>query len=731
MPARDIKRETLDARKRESAIALELRGAKADFKEAKAAYRGAEKELDRIVKIHENKIRNNLPENEMERNRIDVTRNDLDAAKRVLDQKQQALNMAEAIEKKYQKELYQSLQRSRNPVSRFLAWATSIPGRIFDRFLEIAVVNKETRRLQKMPDAERQEEIRKMRTAYEYKLAQDRDERVDTTRAKEYILEHPESGVKGYDELEAADKEMVAMDKLIRLCARTQETIHIGLGEHNILKLEFMDDQVSDKGGYVAIKLCTPGRDEDGNSFLLEDKDIGHFHVVERINGDWSIDMQTSSRTLLQGCMEGARTENSDTIRMPSKEEREIIADVTNRDLAIRRNNMIAAYEKEKEQQKENSKGTVEKEENKKEESQKDEKEKSVVTPETKTVGKQALEIETIEKDIREGIQLLHDEYRADKTLENHKEPVAIEVHGYQLSICPGKDGAFYKVDDQYVGKYMKSNRNPDIIMKNILSHNALDNPIARIELEGKNNLQVAGYVSKALLFDAVHGTKAAAEFLEANKESVQPVEINEKKVAEFLKNDITKLPESRMTEVLKSIFDGVCLAEVDDRLAQQQATGIYKEAYINTMKQDGMFHEGQVYLEDVEFVGQDGTLYDCDGRLFQRPDGGYVTMDNLKDFCPEDILEDTIKELEAIRECSLGNIQEPEVVEDPEQDGWHGIKDPNELDAMEQAPEEPLFMEQQDASESFAENFAEQNFFDMDEDYAADDSWMSYDEHD
>lgn len=159
MPGRDIKTEKVYVKNRESAIAGELKAARYDFMEAEKTYKDLLREYDKIEKIHLRKVRNGELESDKERDRYELTKQNMLETRRQLDAKEKTLLMAQSAEYNYQKTRYEMMQRNRGPFARFFTWLSSLPERIADKIIDITVVSAEAKRLSKMSEKERQQEM--------------------------------------------------------------------------------------------------------------------------------------------------------------------------------------------------------------------------------------------------------------------------------------------------------------------------------------------------------------------------------------------------------------------------------------------------------------------------------------------------------------------------------------------------------------------------------------------
>ena len=213
MPNRNIREEARGVRERESEIARELRIAREDFNQAEREYRLLSNEYKKMDDIHLKKVRHGEKESDQEASRRDITKRDLDNIRRTLDEKERVLMIAQSAEYNYRKKQYDMTKRiHRNPVSRFFSWVTSIPGRIVDRVLDAVLISSEAKRLNKLPEEQRQEEMRKVRASYALDQAERKMERPATTQAKEFILDHPEVGIKNIDQLKENQKDMITLE---------------------------------------------------------------------------------------------------------------------------------------------------------------------------------------------------------------------------------------------------------------------------------------------------------------------------------------------------------------------------------------------------------------------------------------------------------------------------------------------------------------------------------------
>ena len=87
--------------------------------------------------------------------------------------------------------------------------------------------------------------MRKVRASYALDQAERKMERPATTQAKEFILDHPEVGIKNFDQLKENQKDMITLEKMIGLACRTDQTLYLGIGRERLLKIELVDDEVS------------------------------------------------------------------------------------------------------------------------------------------------------------------------------------------------------------------------------------------------------------------------------------------------------------------------------------------------------------------------------------------------------------------------------------------------------------------------------------------------------
>ena len=356
MPNRNIKEEARGVRERESEIARELRIAREDFSQAEREYRQLSNEYKKMDEIHLKKVRRGEKESDQEASRRDITKRDLDNIRRCLDEKERVLMIAQSAEYNYRKKQYDMTKRiHRNPVSRFFSWVTSIPGRIVDRVLEAVLISSEAKRISKLPEEQRQEEMRKIRTSYALDQAERKMERPATTQAKEFILDHPEVGIKNFEQLKDNQKDMLTLEKLIGLSCRTDQTLYLGIGRERLLKIELMDEEINGNDGYVSVKLVLPGRNENGEAFLNEEKDLAHIHVVQR-GMEWEIDMASSTQVQLDAALSVGRHELADdspgkkqvsALRKMDARESVIVASVVMDDAARKREAFTKAYDKD------------------------------------------------------------------------------------------------------------------------------------------------------------------------------------------------------------------------------------------------------------------------------------------------------------------------------------------------------------------------------------------------
>ena len=508
MPGRDIKKEKEYVKHKENAIAKEIRFAREDFKDLSNQYKALKKEFDKLEKIHLKKVQNGKEESELERVRYESTKSDLEEFRKTLSQKEMALLAAQAQEADYNRSVYETLQRTRGMFMRFFAWMRSIPERIVDSVLDVIAKNKDLRRMEKMTDEERQMEIRKMRAEYSLHIAEKTQERENVRVAKETILENP-LNIRGYENLKSADeKDMAVALKLVELSGRERQTFYVGLGQNKMLKFEYVDFERShNHEAYVSIKLCELQKDAEGKNQLNDSKEIGHIHMLEKNTGirgtQWEIDLSSSEKTLLRSMVAAERAGEDPAIRNLTEKEKELVAQMTLSDIEKKRMQYNREYgiepeqtgkqkdaEKEKASQDSNKnlyeeKRDVEKKEySEKESVRSDEKghvpDSSIKETGTEAQGKEKNRFSLFqkpepvpsraetEKKIEKALKELHDGYRKDKTLKEHQGPVSVMVDRYTVSICPPNaknDTAYYKIDDRYAGKYMKSGNNPAFTM--------------------------------------------------------------------------------------------------------------------------------------------------------------------------------------------------------------------------------------------------------------------------
>ena len=333
MPGRDIKKEKEYVKRKENAIAKEIRFAREDFKDLSNQYKALKKEFDKLEKIHLKKVQNGKEESELERVRYESTKSDLEEFRKTLSQKEMALLAAQAQEADYNRSVYETLQRTRGMFMRFFAWMRSIPERIADSVLDVIAKNKDLRRMEKMTDEERQMEIRKMRAEYSLHIAEKTQERENVRVAKETILENP-LNIRGYENLKSADeKDMAVALKLVELSGRECQTFYVGLGQNKMLKFEYVDFERShNHEAYVSIKLCELQKDAEGKNQLNDSKEIGHIHMLEKNTGirgtQWEIDLSSSEKTLLRSMVAAERVGEEPAIRNLTEKEKELIAQV-------------------------------------------------------------------------------------------------------------------------------------------------------------------------------------------------------------------------------------------------------------------------------------------------------------------------------------------------------------------------------------------------------------------
>lgn len=446
------------------------------------------------------------------------------------------------------------------------------------------------------------------------------------------------------------------MDKLISLCARTEQTIHVGVGKDNVLRLELMDDELSEKSGFVSIKLCSPYRDEDEKAYLEAEKEVGHVHVIKGNKGEWAVDMQSNSKARLEGMLDAERMDMERCpLRHLSERENSIVAEVTMSDAARKR----AALEqelgisfdtstsdekkpsstKDKNLGKEEPKpkldtgmkdiGTEPKGKNSQDKKESEEKDNPKKRNEPLKNKEKLIinERRDTEKRIEKAIKELHDGLRKDKSMQSHKAPVTVMVDKYMVSLCPPNahnDTAYYKIDDRYAGNYMRSYNNPKITMDYISRHNLLDNPVNSIP-DKFTAAQIEGCVAKGIVYDANHHTNDVPAYMASLEKDV-----NVHNIVNYIKSDIGKYPIQDAAETMHEVYKIFQRMDINDSLKDSKAAVIYREAYNDFMNKDELTHPGEFKVEEVDYIGSDGTLYDKDGKLFVAKDG-HITLDNCE----------------------------------------------------------------------------------------------------
>lgn len=697
MPGRDIKKEKEYVKRKENAIAKEIRFAREDFKDLSNQYKALKKEFDKLEKIHLKKVQNGKEESELERVRYESTKSDLEEFRKTLSQKEMALLAAQAQEADYNRSVYETLQRTRGMFMRFFAWMRSIPERIADSVLDVIAKNKDLRRMEKMTDEERQMEIRKMRAEYSLHIAEKTQERENVRVAKETILENP-LNIRGYENLKSADeKDMAVALKLVELSGRECQTFYVGLGQNKMLKFEYVDFERShNHEAYVSIKLCELQKDAEGKNQLNDSKEIGHIHMLEKNTGirgtQWEIDLSSSEKTLLRSMVAAERVGEEPAIRNLTEKEKELIAQVTLSDIEKKRMQYNREYgiepeqtgkqkdaEKEKASQDSNKnspeeKRDVEKKEYSGKESVRSDEKGHAPDSSTKETGTEAQGKEKkrfslfqkpepiptraeTEKKIEKAIKELHDGYRKDKTLKEHQGPVSVTVDRYTVSICPPNaknDTAYYKIDDRYAGKYMKSGNNPAFTMDYIHRHGLLENPIKTLSTEGLTPLQLEGNIARGILHDINHHTDEVSGYMEKLQ---QDVRLN--KVAQFMSSDIGKYQSHDAIETMQGMFQKIQTYEIDDSYKDSPIADVCRSVYRQYMGREEMTHAGAFSLAEVNYMDKDGTLYDKDGKLFAGRDGGVVTLDNCTEFCPKEEVNTIVSELQERRSMELGELNE------------------------------------------------------------------------
>ena len=719
MPQRDITKEVRESRLRESEIARELRAAREDFAEAERQYRSLEREYRMMEDIHLKKVRRGEMETDQETERLSRTGNDLETFRKSLNEKERLLLIARSAEYNYRHHQYEMRKyMSRNPFSRFIEWVRSFPARTLDRIMDTFAVSAEVKRLVNLPEDERQEEIRKIRASYALDQAERKMERAATTQAKEFILDHPDVGIRNFHEMDVRQQDMIALEKLIGLSARTGETLYLGLGRADILKIEMMDDEMNRGSGYVSVRVMEAGRDSDGQAVLKEGKEIGHVHV-EMKRGVWEIDMQSNSKTQMEAFLASGREEVSQMSGIPAsglrklgREEAEIISEATLDDAARKREALNRAYGKPEMGKNSQENRNAEKEPEKgvdtqEREVQEDKGEKQLnpkkdviqesrqgtdtdraegqdepeipVNSEqegcraTQFTPEQAKARKETEKNIEKALKDLHKGYKKDKTLENHKHPVTVTVDRYQVSINPPNahnETPYYKVDGRYAGKYMQSNSNPRITMEYIRNHNLLDNPVNTISAEKLDDLQLAGNISRGLLFDINHHSSDVPGYLSGLEASGRNVDMG--MVSRFMSSDIRKYPEAEAAQTVAEMYKRIQVYDMDDRHREGPTASLYLDAYKSYMHSEELSHPGKFSSSEVDYVAHDGTLFDKDGKLFLAGDD-HVTLDNCEAFCPEEEKETIRSVLNDKRLSDLGIAVQEEKVEGAVENDWLG----------------------------------------------------------
>lgn len=727
MPQRDITKEARDARARESEIARELRVAREDFEDALKQYRDLDREYHRMDNIHLKKVRRGEKENGEESGRLEATKNDLDKMRKCLNEKEKLLLVARSAEYNYRKHQYEMMKYAkRNPVSRFFSWISSIPTRIMDRITDTFILSAEARRINNLPEKERQEEIRKIRASYALDQAEKKMERAATTQAKEFIIEHPEVGIRNFNQMDVRQQDMIAMEKLIGLSARTGETLYLGIGKDHLLKIELMDEELNRDDGYVSVRLMSAGRDEEGKAILEEGQEIGHVHIT-KASGQWEVDLQTSSKTRLDAALELGRAELSTDpenqkigIRKLTREEARLVAKATMDDAERKREALNRAFEtkspsKEEPEKGDSSKGQKDKEQKDKDQKDKDrgkgpekggeepeqskdashgkeepkekgpeqngkkspEKDEPELTEEQENKGfekgtrspAQEAERRETEKNVEKAIRDLHKSYRKDKTLENHKHPVSITVDRFQVSICPPNakyETPYYKIDGRYAGKYMKSMSNPSITMEYVRNHNLLDNPVGTISPEKLDKFQLEGNIARGLLYDVNHHTSDVPEYLSSQEVSGRDIDL--KDVSRFMSSDVNKYPEQEAAQVMSDVYKKIQTYDMDDRYRDSKASSIYLDTYKSYMQKEELSHAGQFQENQVDYVAKDGTLFDKDGKLFLSDKGDIITLDNCTEHCPPEEKETIRESLDSLRNTELGQVNEEQETLEQEQ---------------------------------------------------------------
>lgn len=693
MPGRNIKQEKADISARQTAIGRELRAAQGDFKEAEESYKYLVNEFKKLEKLHLRKVREGEPEGDMERQRYEMTKQDILETRRCLEEKERTLIIARSAEYNFQKERYEMMQRSRDPLARFFNWVVSIPTRVADKIMDITLVNAEAKRIAKLPEKERQDELRKMRAVYSLDQEERKMERVSTTQAKDFILDHPEVGIRNYHELDEKQKDMITMEKMVSLCCRTGQTIFVGIGNERLVRLELMDDEINDRSGYVSIKLCVPERDEQGHAALKEEGEIGHIHVINENRDEWTVDIQSSSKTRLEAALAIAANElstsgeeRSRALRHLTKEEMEIVAEVTMTDTALKRAALAQEFGEitatpvkgkdvpAKESHEKEPGAVIEGGDSEKKENSRDDEKKKSIRKEEQDKGTLDRDRQATEKKIEKAIKELHEGYRKDKDLSGHKVPVSIMVDRYNVSICPPNaknPNAHYKVDGRYAGNYMKSRSNPAITMDYIRNHKVLENPIKTISPDKLDDLQLSGNIARGLLYDVNHRANDVPAYLADLKESGR--EINTAKILQFVNSDIGKYPIQEAAEAMSAMFHKIQSLDMDDRLRESPAAAVYQAAYKKFMGEEEMTHPGEFNSRDVDYVGSDGTLYDKEGKLFLSNDGGIITIDNCQVNCPPEEagnIREALQEMRRVEIASVDEIIEPETEQESRADG-------------------------------------------------------------
>lgn len=689
MPQRNIEKEVRDTKTRESEIARELRVAREDFSEVVQQYNGLVREFKRLDSIHLKKVRRGENESDLEEARYKSTREDLEKTRKILDEKEKLLHVAQSAEYNYRKHQYEmSKYVKKNPISRFFSWVASIPGRIAERISDTFILSAEVKRLAKLPDSERQEEIRKMRASYALDQAERKMERTATTQAKEFILDHPEAGIRNFHEMDVRQQDMIIMEKMVSLSSRTGQTLYLGIGRDNLLKIEMMDDEINRDSGYVSVRLMSAGRDENGNAVLQEGKEIGHVHVQKQ-GGLWVVDMQNSSKVQMEAALSAGRAElfaiegkATSGLRRLDRVESEIVAEATMDDATRKRealNREMDKGTKDREPSSPEEKDTPEKDgkEPKSPEADRhtdretpdshDDMEPEMPENDEVSNGRKGSRGQNhdsdrrkTEKNIEKAISGLHDAYRKDKTPESERGKTVVTVDRYQVSINPPDskhETAYYKIDNRFAGVYMKSNSNPRITMDYIQRHKVLDNPVNTISTEKLDDHQLAGNIARGLLHDAIHRTTEVPTFLEGISESGRGYDQAE--VTRYIMNDIKDYPEQERSQVLSDVYRKIQDYDMDDSLRESSASAAYLEGYKSYMLKNEPGHDGQFQRSEVDYVAKDGTLFDSDGKLFLDNEGKVITLENCMEHCPEEEKNTIQKDLKEMRESDLGKMEE------------------------------------------------------------------------